>query len=140
MDSVVNRPTTNRRLIDGRPADRPTSPTKINRQTDQKRPSLFIRRRLGRLCVKAPISEKYHRDSVVNTYKKYHLHIKFIKYFFLVTHPSNNRGLCHLNVVNLRFYLKANLLKRSRLLRIHLHPVFVNGKDFFQPSLRINNQ
>ena len=59
---------------------------------------------------------------------------------FLVTHPSNNRGLCHPNVVNPRFYLKANLLKRSRLLGIHLHPVFVNGTDFFQPSLRINNQ
>ena len=41
MSSVVNRPTTNRRLIDGRPADRPTGPAKINRQTDQKIPSLL---------------------------------------------------------------------------------------------------
>ena len=39
--SVVNRPSTNRRLIDGRPADRPTGSTKINRQTDQKIPSLL---------------------------------------------------------------------------------------------------
>lgn len=39
--SVVNRPSTNRRLIDGRPAGRPTTPTKIKRQTDQKRPGLL---------------------------------------------------------------------------------------------------
>lgn len=38
--SVVNRPTPNRRLIDGRPADRPTGPTKISRQIDLKSPSL----------------------------------------------------------------------------------------------------
>ena len=41
LTSVVNRPTTNRRLTDGRPADRPTSSTKINRQTDRKRPGLL---------------------------------------------------------------------------------------------------
>lgn len=38
--SVVNIPTPNRRLIDGRPADRPTDPTKISRQIDLKSPGL----------------------------------------------------------------------------------------------------
>ncbi len=38
---MVNRPTTNRRLIDGRPADRPTGPTKFDSQTDRKRPGLL---------------------------------------------------------------------------------------------------
>lgn len=41
MTSIVNRPITNRHLIDGWPAGQPTSPTKINRQTNQKRPSLL---------------------------------------------------------------------------------------------------
>ena len=58
--SVVNRPTTNRRLIDGQPADRPTSLSKINRQTDHKRPGLLdvnlVGNFLGRLSCRA-ISE-----------------------------------------------------------------------------------
>ena len=37
---LVNRPTTNRHLVDGWPADRSTGPTKISRQTKPERPDL----------------------------------------------------------------------------------------------------
>lgn len=41
FESVVNRLTVNRRLIDGRPADRPTAPTKIGDRPNKKRGGLL---------------------------------------------------------------------------------------------------
>lgn len=41
VDSVVNRPAVDRRLIDGRPADRPTGPMKIVDRPNKKRRGLL---------------------------------------------------------------------------------------------------
>lgn len=48
---VVNRPTTNRHLVEGRPADRSISPQKSVHSPTQKKPR-SIRHRLSRPCVK----------------------------------------------------------------------------------------
>lgn len=64
----------------------------------------------------APISVKYDRRFRSQLIEK----TSFLINNLLVTHPSKKYALCHLYVVNLRFYLKAKLLKKSRLLKNNL--------------------
>ena len=113
QSSVVNRPTTNRRLIDGRPADRPTGSTRSSRQTDQKKSSLldvdlvgFVWRRQSRRNM-TEIPKSARKKNIVCIQNLFNI------FFKSLIHQSTLH-LCKPNVINLRFYLKAKLLERSR--------------------------
>ena len=59
------------------------------------------------------------------SWKKHRLHTKFIKR--ILVHQTT-RHYVNQTFVNFKIYLTAKLLKRSRLLKICLHPAFVNEK------------
>lgn len=99
IGSAVNRPTVNRGLMDGRPADRSTGPTKIVDRPNKQKKARSARRQLGRpwVNVSNPGAKwlrfcswlKFYNN---NNKKSFILYMYFFFFFFSlsVSHLSSN--------------------------------------------------
>lgn len=123
IGSAVNRPTVNRGLMDGRPADRSTGPTKIVDRPNKQKKARSARRQLGRpwVNVSNPGAKWLRFCSWLKFYNNNKKNLLFyICIFFLFLFPfqsliyqATHHPSCRANVANekLCYFLLHDLSK-----------------------------